>query len=246
MTITKYDASGNTFIIFHTNERKDYTKLAIQLCKDENTDGLIVLVPHMIFDFEWLFYNSDGSTASMCGNGTRAVAHYAYQNKLCGSFTKFLTGAGEIDCQIDGDIVETTMTKPKVIKEPFEELGFTWWIVDTGVPHLVTIVDDLDKFDVELCSTMRYKYDTNVNFAKVEDINEDKVLKVRTYERGVEGETLACGTGMVASFLRAKKLNLISDIVDVYPKSGEKLTIRNDEINIYFKGKVNKEYTKEI
>ncbi len=242
MTITKYDASGNTFIIFHTNERKDYTKLAIQLCKDENTDGLIVLVPHMIFDFEWLFYNSDGSTASMCGNGTRAVAHYAYQNKLCGSFTKFLTGAGEIDCQIDGDIVETTMTKPKVIKEPFEELGFTWWIVDTGVPHLVTIVDDLDKFDVELCSTMRYKYDTNVNFAKV----EDDVLKVRTYERGVEGETLACGTGMVASFLRAKKLNLISDIVDVYPKSGEKLTIRNDEINIYFKGKVNKEYTKEI
>ena len=242
MTITKYDASGNTFIIFHTNKREDYSDLAIKLCKEENTDGLIVVVPHMIFDFEWLFYNSDGSTASMCGNGTRAVAHYAYKNKLCGTFTKFLTGAGEIDCQIDGDIVETTMTTPKVIKEPFEEIGFTWWLIDTGVPHLVTIVDNLDKFDVELCSTMRYKYDANVNFALVED---DK-LKVRTYERGVENETLACGTGMVASFLRAKKLNLLTDIIDVYPKSGEKLTIRVDEINIYFKGKVSKEYEKEI
>ncbi len=246
MTITRYDASGNTFVIFHTNERKDYSDLAIELCKSENTDGLIVVVPHMIFDFEWLFYNNDGSTASMCGNGTRAVAHYAYKNKICGTFTKFLTGAGEIDCKIDGDIVETTMTKPKVIKEPFDELGFTWWIVDTGVPHLVTVVDDLDKFDIELSAKMRYKYNTNVNFAQVVDKNEKKVLKVRTYERGVEGETLACGTGMVASFLRAKKLNLISDIIDVYPKSGEKLTIRNDEINIYFKGQVSKEYTKEI
>ena len=246
MTITRYDASGNTFVIFHTNERKDYSDLAVKLCKSENTDGLIVVVPHMIFDFEWLFYNNDGSTASMCGNGTRAVAHYAYENKLCGTFTKFLTGAGEIDCQINGDIVETTMTVPKVIKEPFEELGFTWWLVDTGVPHLVTVTDDLDKFDVELCATMRYKYDANVNFAQVVEMNKDKVLKVRTYERGVEAETLACGTGMVASFLRTKNLNLISNCIDVYPKSGEKLTIRNNEINIYFKGKVSKEYIKEI
>ncbi|MEA2018290.1 MAG: diaminopimelate epimerase [Campylobacterota bacterium] len=244
MIITRYDASGNTFVIFHTNERRDYSDLAIKLCKSENTDGLIVVVPHMIFDFEWLFYNSDGSTATMCGNGTRAVAHYAYENKICGTFTKFLTGAGEIDCQIDTDTnsVETTMTPPKVVKEPFEELGYTWWIVDTGVPHLVTVVDDLDKFDIELCSYMRNKYDANVNFASV----ENGVLKVRTYERGVEGETLACGTGMVASFLRAKKLNLISDCVDVIPKSGERLTIRNNEINLYFKGKVKKEYTKEI
>lgn len=244
MKITRYDASGNTFVIFHTNERKDYSKLAIDLCKSENTDGLIVVVPHMIFDFEWLFYNSDGSYASMCGNGTRAVAHYAYENKICGTFTKFLTGAGEIDCKIDIDtnIVETTMTQPKILKEPFDELGYTWWLVDTGVPHLVTVVDDLDKFDVKLCSTMRYKYDANVNFAMV----ENEILKVRTFERGVEGETLACGTGMVASFLRSKELNLIEDIVDVYPKSGEKLTIRSDEINIYFKGAVKKEYTKDI
>lgn len=242
MTITRYDASGNTFVIFHTNERKDYSKLAIDLCKQENTDGLIVVVPHMVYDFEWLFYNNDGSDASMCGNGTRAVAHYAFINKLAGSFMKFLTGAGEINCQVKDDIIETTMNTPKVLKEPFDEMGFSWWLVDTGVPHLVTIVDDLDKFDIDTCSTMRYKYNANVNFAKV----EDGVLKVRTYERGVEDETLACGTGMVACFLRANNLKLIPTSVDVYPKSNEKLTISKKDDNIYFKGKVKKDYIKEI
>jgi len=125
MTITKYNASGNTFVIFHTNIKEDYSSLAIKLCKEENVDGLIVVVPHTQYDFEWLFYNNDGSTASMCGNGTRAVAHYAYKNKLAGTYVKFLTGAGEISCTVDNDIVETTMTEPKPLKSEFEELGLT-------------------------------------------------------------------------------------------------------------------------
>ena len=141
MTYTRYDASGNTFVIFHTNEKKDYSQLAITLCKKEEVDGLIVVVPHIIYDFQWLFYNNDGSDASMCGNGTRAVAHYAYSNKIAGSYMKFLTGAGEISCSVDGDVVETTMTTPKQIKAPFEEFDLTWCIVDTGVPHLVTVVE---------------------------------------------------------------------------------------------------------
>ncbi|MEA3553463.1 MAG: diaminopimelate epimerase [Campylobacterota bacterium] len=243
MTITKYDASGNNFVIFHTNIRKDYSDLAIKLCKEEDVDGLIVLVPHMVFDFEWLFYNNDGSTASMCGNGTRAVAHYAFVNKIASNYMKFLTGAGEISCRVDDDIVETTMTQPKELKKPFKENGLEWWHVDTGVPHLVTVVDDLEKFDLELCAKYRQAYNANVNFCKV----EDGKLKVRTYERGVENETQACGTGMVACFLRALELGLIPNSVEVTPKSGEKLTIRKDEKdNIYFKGKVTNEYSKQI
>ncbi len=243
MTITKYDASGNNFVIFHTNTRKDYSKLAIKLCKEENVDGLIVLVPHMVYDFEWLFYNNDGSTASMCGNGTRAVAHYAFTNKIASNYMKFLTGAGEISCRVDGDIVETTMTEPKELKKPFTQDGFEWWHVDTGVPHLVAIVDNLNKFDLDLCSKYRNEYNANVNFCKV----EDEKLLVRTFERGVENETLACGTGMTACFLRALTLGLIGNSVDVIPKSGEKLTLRKDEKgNIYFKGKVTNEYSKEI
>ena len=242
MKITKYDASGNNFIIFHSNNKKDYSTLAIELCKEYEVDGLIVLVPHIVYDFEWLFYNNDGSTAAMCGNGTRAVAHYAYSNKIASTYMKFLTGAGEISCTVTGDIVETTMTKPKVIKEPFEVFDLTWWIVDTGVPHIVTIVDDLDKFDLEVCSKLRYEYNVNVNYAMV----KDKKLYVRTYERGVEGETLACGTGMTACFLRANALGLIDDSIDVYPKSGEKLSLRKEDGNLYFKGKVTKEFEKDI
>jgi diaminopimelate epimerase len=237
MDYVRYNASGNTFVIFHTNEKKDYSALAIELCKKEQVDGLIVIVPHMVYDFEWLFYNSDGSTASMCGNGTRAVAHYAYDHKIAGSFMKFLTGAGEISCEVDGDIVQTTMTDPKVIKAPFEEFGLTWWQVDTGVPHLVTIVEDLNKFDLDVCSKMRDKYNANVNFAQV----KDGKLYVRTYERGVEDETGACGTGMVASFLRANDLKLIQSSVKVYPASNEELTISKTDDFILFKGKVIKE-----
>ena len=241
MQYSVYDASGNDFVIFHTNEKKDYSQLAKQLCEKENVDGLIVVVPHMVYDFEWLFYNNDGSTAAMCGNGTRAVAHYAFTNKLAGSYMKFLTGAGEIDCSVDENIVETTMTKPIELKEPFEEFDFTWWQVDTGVPHLVTIVDDLDKFDLEVCSKMRYKYNANVNFAQV----SDGKLNVRTYERGVENETQACGTGMVASFLRANNLNLIGNIANVYPTSKEELTISKIDDTLLFKGAVKKEYDGE-
>jgi len=242
MTISKYDASGNTFVIFHTNEKKDYSQLAIELCKKEKTDGMIVVVPHIVYDFEWLFYNNDGSTASMCGNGTRAVAHYAYTNQLCGTYLKFLTGAGEITCIVDDDIVKTTMPKPKFIKENFIEENFTWYLLDTGVPHLVTIVDNLEQFDLELCSTMRQRHNANVNFVKV----EDGTLKVRTFERGVEDETLACGTGMTASFLVANKLNLIPNSVSVYPKSNEELIISKDTDNLYFQGKVIKVHTKNI
>ena len=234
MKYSKYDASGNDFVIFHTNEKKDYSQLAIELCKKENVDGLIVLVPHIVYDFEWLFYNNDGSTASMCGNGTRAVALYAYQNQITGTFMKFLTGAGEINCTVEGDIVETQMTKPFEIKEPFEEDGFVCWIVNTGVPHIVIMTDNLDDFNLALCSKLRQKYDANVNFAKV----ENQKLFVRTFERGVEGETLACGTGMVASFLRASNLGLVENSAKVYPKSKEELNLRKDDEVIYFKGKV--------
>ena len=242
MTITKYNASGNTFVIFHTDKRLDYSKLAIILCGKENVDGLIVIVPHDDYDFEWLFYNNDGSTANMCGNGTRAVAHYALNNKLSNSSVKFLTGAGEINCTVMGNIVETTMTEPIFIKKEFEEFGLKWVIIDTGVPHLVTVVDDLAKFDLEICSKMRYLHNANVNFVKV----ENETLKVKTYERGVEGETQACGTGMVACFLRTLELNLITSPVNVYPTSGELLVLKKDDQGIYFKGEVIKKETKEI
>lgn len=242
MTYTKYSASGNDFVIFHTFKNQDYSQEAIRLCNRTEgigADGLIVLVPHEQYDFEWLFYNSDGSTASMCGNGTRACAHYAVTNGLASENLTFLTGAGAISCQINENIVETQMTKPKVIKEPFEEEGLTWYLIDTGVPHLVTLVEDLNVYDKMLSRRMREKHNANVNYAKVED---GKVY-VRTYERGVEDETLACGTGMVACFLRALQLNLVESVAKVYPKSQEELTLTKDGETLLFKGAVKNLFT---
>lgn len=240
MTYTKYSASGNDFIITHSFIEKDYTNDAIKLCNRTEgigADGFVVIVPSSEADFKWLFYNSDGSDAAMCGNATRAVSHYAFTNNLVSSSEmKFLTGAGLIKSSVEGNIVETQLTAPIVVKEEFIEDGFTWYLVDTGVPHLVTIVDDLELYNHDLCAKMRYKYNTNVNFAKI----EDGIIKVRTYERGVEGETLACGTGMAACFLRANDLRLVDDSTFVYPKSGEQLTLSKKDGIIYFKGAVKK------
>ncbi|AXH13771.1 diaminopimelate epimerase [Malaciobacter mytili] len=245
MTYTKYSASGNDFVIFHSFIKKDYSQEAIKLCNRTEgigADGLIVLVPHEKYDFEWLFYNSDGSHAAMCGNGTRACAHYAYTNGLASSKMQFLTGAGVIESTVEENIVETQLTKPVILKEEFEQEGFTWYIVDTGVPHLVTIVEDLEKYDHNLASKMRYEHNANVNFAKIQD---GKVY-VRTYERGVEGETLACGTGMAACFLRANSLGLVGNIAKVYPKSKEELTLTKKDETLYFKGAVKKVFTTSI
>lgn len=245
MTYTKYSASGNDFVIFNTFIKKDYSALAVELCNRTEgigADGLIVIVPHEKYDFEWLFYNSDGSEASMCGNGTRACAHYAYSNDLAPTAMTFLTNAGAIKSVVENNIVETQLTKPIIIKEPFEENGFTWWLVDTGVPHLVTIVDDLNVYDKELSRQMRVDYNANVNFAKI----VDGKIYVRTYERGVEDETLACGTGMAACFLRANNLNLVENKTTVYPKSNEELTLTKVEETLFFKGAVKSIFTTTI
>ncbi len=123
MTYTKYSASGNDFVIFHTFIKKDYKNLAKSLCSRTQgigADGLIVLLPHETLDFQWLFYNSDGSVASMCGNGTRACAHYAVSNNLASEEMSFLTSAGTISCEVKKDVVETQLTPSLIIKEEFE------------------------------------------------------------------------------------------------------------------------------
>ena len=237
MQVSKYDASGNDFLIFHTFIKKDRSFLAKKLCDRKRgigADGMIVLVPHNEYDYEWQFYNSDGSEAEMCGNGSRAAAHYAVSNSLAPSSHSFLTIAGVIDAKVDGDLVEIKLTSPKILKEPFLEEGLLWHFYDTGVPHLVTYTDNLEKFDKELCKKMREKYNANVNFAKI----ENGKLFVRTFERGVEDETLACGTGMAASFYGAFREGKVSDKVKVYPKSKEELGLSFKKDFIFFEGKV--------
>lgn len=239
MQIAKYNASGNDFVIFHTFCELDRSKLAQELChrqKGVGADGLIVLLPQGEYDFKWQFYNSDGSEASMCGNGTRACAHYAYSQGLAPKKMRFLTGAGVIQSEVIGSVVETELTTPKVLSESFEENGLTWHFCDTGVPHLVTFVEDVALFDKMIARQMRYKYNANVNYAML----EENALHVRTYERGVEDETLACGTGMAACFYSAYRQKRVGQSAKVYPTSGEELFMRIEDQTLFFKGNVQK------
>ena len=128
MTISKYSANGNDFVIFHTFIKKDRSELAKKICHRQNgigADGLIVLIPHdkvdfqgnqSNIDFEWQFYNSDGSGASMCGNGSRACAHYAFVNELAPKSMKFLTGAGVIGVDVEGNMVIHGVTNKIKVK----------------------------------------------------------------------------------------------------------------------------------
>ena len=245
MLISKYNASGNDFVIFHSFVKKNRRELAKKLCDRQRgvgADGLIVLVPHEKLAYEWEFYNSDGSLADMCGNGSRATAHYAVTNGLAKNSHSFLSGAGEIKCEVDGDIVEIELTKPKALKEMFSDEGREWYFFDTGVPHLVTFVEDLEEYSKDLASKMRYRYNANVNFVKV----DGEVLRVRTYERGVEDETLACGTGMAASFYSAYLKGDAKEVTKVYPTSGEELILSLKDGSIFFKGRVERVFDTSI
>jgi diaminopimelate epimerase len=238
MMLAKYSASGNDFVLFHTFVKKPRNTLARLLCDRQNgigADGLIVLVPHDDCDFEWQFYNADGSDAEMCGNGSRACAHYAASRGLAPDTMSFLTIAGRIRAQVEGNMVQSDLTPPVIHQEGIEEGSKSWWLIDTGVPHLVTFDADIEAFDIEEARVLRHKYNANVNIAKV---NDDGSLRVRTYERGVEDETLACGTGMAACFYRANREGMTGDSAEVYPRSGETLYLGLEGETITFKGTV--------
>ena len=247
MQVTKYNASGNDFVIFHTFTPKARNELAKRLChrqKGVGADGLIVLVPHETYDFAWEFYNSDGSDAEMCGNGSRAAAHYAYINGLADKQMRFLTLAGVIEASVEGDEAEVKLTEPKVLETTIVGGGRKWQLIDTGVPHLVTFVDDLKAYNREIAREMRQTHNANVNFCKIDP--ETKSLYVRTYERGVEDETLACGTGMAACFYAAWMEKKVDDLCKVYPTSREELTLSLREGYIYFRGKVEKVFETSV
>lgn len=242
MNIAKYSANGNDFVLFHSFIKKDRSSLAKEICDRQNgigADGLIVLVPHDTYDFEWEFYNSDGSTAEMCGNGSRACAHYAFSNGLAPAKMRFLTLAGVIGAQVDGTLVKSELTPPKILEQSISEGGKIWWKIDTGVPHLITFDADFNNFDILEARELRYKYNANVNIAT---IKEDG-LHVRTYERGVEDETLACGTGMASAFYRAFSEKKLADHTKVFPKSGETLYLGFANNTITFAGEVKAVFT---
>ncbi|MEA1953148.1 MAG: diaminopimelate epimerase [Campylobacterota bacterium] len=242
MTVTKYSGNGNDFVMFVAKHKEDRSELARKLCHRQNgvgADGLVVLLPHETYDFEWEFYNSDGSYAAMCGNASRCVAHFAQEKGISTEgVSEFLTGAGVIKATVNGLYVVSDMVEPDIQREDIIEEGESWWLIDSGVPHLVAVRENLDTFDLKQARMLREKYNCNVNICKV----EGDTMYVRTYERGVEDETLACGTGMVACFIRNHKEGKVADQVKVHPKSEDELYVSYEEGVYRFGGKVTKTF----
>ena len=241
MKFYKYNACGNDFVIYEDSGKKDRSILAKALCDRHDgigADGLIAILPSDKYDFEWDFYNCDGSVPAMCGNGTRAAAHFATHFLKKPSQLCFLTGDGVIKASVENDSVEVLLGGVKNELAPFEFEGKAWQGCDTGVPHLVHFCENLaefEKFDLKLCKNLRQKFNANVNFALILSPTH---LRVRTYERGVENETLACGTGMAACFYLAHKNGLLQSRAKVQPKSDEMVFFRYENGGLYFKGKV--------
>ncbi len=231
--------SGNDFILIDNRRQilkgRDLKGVAGAVCDRHysvGADGLIVIVRSRTADFKWRFFNADGSEAEMCGNGSRCAARFAYIKKIAKKAMSFETLAGLIHAEIRKSGVRVQLTGAGDIRMnvtvPLENEARVGHFINTGVPHLVYFSDSVEAEDVkETGRKTRYSdlfkpRGANVNFVQVVG---PRILKVRTYERGVEGETMACGTGSVAAALIAGKLDLVSSPVTVMTRSGEKLVV---------------------
>lgn len=241
----KMSGSGNDFILVDNRanliEAAVAPELARNLCRRKvsvGADGLILIENDDEVDFSWNFFNADGSKAEMCGNGGRCVARLANMLGICGSSLSFRTLAGIIRAEVSGRRVKLQMTEPRDLRLDLElEVNgqrFNTHFVNTGVPHTVFILDGPEILAqqevVGQGRKVRYHSQfapagTNVNFVAV--LGEQE-LAIRTYERGVEDETLACGTGATAVALVGAAKGMVKPPVDVQTKSGETLTIYFD------------------
>ncbi len=257
----KMSGSGNDFIIIDNRDLSlsvgDIRQFVQKVCRHKlsvGADGLFLIEPSTRADFKWQFFNSDGSTAEMCGNGSRCVARYAYHRGIAAKKMSFETIAGIISAEVNDDLVKVKLTDPSPVtleeKVAVDDRIFILDSVNTGVPHAVAFVDNLESFDVAKwgCKIRFHEHyapkGTNADFAAI--LSKHKI-QLRTYERGVEDETLACGTGMVAAVLAAAQRGLAESPVDVLVQSGEILRIyfaRKDDgfAEIYLEGKVKMVY----
>lgn len=239
LPFAKMSGSGNDFILIDNRSRAldgpDLPDLIARICRRRvsvGADGVILIEPSASADFRWRFFNSDGSSAEMCGNGARCAARFAQLQGICGADVRFETDAGVVQAQVRGMRVNVKMTDPHSVRPEVPlELGFgtlTVSSINTGVPHAVAVEPEVDQLDVlGLGRQIRFHPQfapagVNANFICAEPRGG---IAIRTYERGVEGETLACGTGAVAGALVAAcRLGLPSP-VGVRTRSGEILTV---------------------
>lgn len=238
LAFTKMNGAGNDFVLIDNRDagiRLDRPQI-VRICdrhRGVGADGVLLLVPGSPeADWAWDFYNSDGSSGEMCGNGARCFARFVQRLTRRDTPFKVATGAGIITVSFRGERVTVHLTAPV-------DLCLNEWLalstgketvhsINTGVPHAVLFVEDADRAMVQQLGPEVRRHSrfaprgTNVNFVQVLG---NRRVRVRTYERGVEGETLACGTGVTASALVASRVHRFSSPVQVLVQGGDELEV---------------------
>ncbi|MBU2499625.1 MAG: diaminopimelate epimerase [Proteobacteria bacterium] len=235
----KMSGSGNDFILIDNRDGQiaeaDMGRLVQKVCRRRESvgaDGLIFVMESARYDFAWKYFNADGGEAEMCGNGGRCVARFAFLNGIAGAEMTFETLAGPISAEVSGRNVKLLMPKPHGLKLDIGLAHQEGWksvdFINTGVPHVVVQVGALAEHPVvEQGRAVRYHAmfspaGTNADFIRVTGPDS---IELRTYERGVEDETLACGTGAMASALVAAARGMVTSPVKVKTRGGEELNI---------------------
>jgi diaminopimelate epimerase len=253
----KMQGCGNDFVVIDNRKlgvpesaMADWAKAVCARAFGVYADGLFFLEntddPNL--DYRWHFYNSDGSRAEMCGNASRCAGKLAHALGLAPAEHTFGTDAGPIKAKVlldgpDRGRVKVQLTPPRHTQTDIvltvDGQPVTAHYTDTGVPHTVVFLNDVKTLDImNLGPKIRYHdhfapAGTNVNFAQIVDRN---TMILRTYERGVEAETYACGTGAAATQLLANTLGLTDDFANLTTSGNEVLTIFLEEGNVFLQG----------
>jgi len=237
ITFYKYQGTGNDFVMIDNRTKtfpKQDTKIIKNLCNRYfgiGGDGLILLENDENSDFRMVYYNSDGNESTMCGNGGRCIVAFAHQLGVFDKQTTFNAIDGLHHATIQNNIVSLQMIDVDDVK-----VSDNYVFADTGSPHHVELVEDIANFDVfntgrKIRNEVYGTEGSNVNF--VEQQNEN-TFRVRTYERGVEGETLACGTGVTAVAIGMHKTGKTKDShINLLVEGGELAVSFETENNGY-------------
>ncbi len=237
INFVKMQASGNDFVVVDNRRKvvKNPVQFTQKVCRPHigiGADGVLLLEKSRRGAFKMRILNADGSEAEACGNGFRCIARYAHEKLGFPKHFKFESLSGLIDARVEKDRVSVQLAHPRDLRrhQDLIVLGrrLNYSFINTGVPHAVIFVHGLSSVNVQVLGKAVREHrafrpkGTNVNFVEVKGLDE---IHVRTYERGVEDETLACGTGSTASALMSALMGYVQAPVRVKTRSGEILTI---------------------